>query len=212
MVFSILIGVPLGVISALRQYSFTDNVISVLAFIWIALPGFFLALGALFLFSLKVPLFPPFGMKTPIGTDHPILDVLWHLLLPTLVLGLSHLATYVRYTRASMLDVLHEDYVRTARAKGLREQAVVYGHALRTALIPLVTVISLRLPSLFGGAVLIETIFGWPGLGRLSVRAIATRDYPSIMAFNLITALSVMVAYTLADIAYGFVDPRIRVK
>ena len=210
MIFSIGLGIPLGVISALRRYSLIDNVISLFSFVWIALPGFFLALGALYLFSLKIPLFPAFGMRTPVGSDNPTLDLLHHLVLPTIVLGLSHLAAYVRYTRSSVLEVLNEDFVRTARAKGLRERVVIYGHAVRAALIPLVTVISLRLPQLIGGAVLIETIFAWPGLGRISVRAIATRDYPSIMAFNLITALAVMAANMIADIAYGIVDPRIR--
>jgi peptide/nickel transport system permease protein len=210
MVFSIGIGVPMGVISALRQYSVLDHIITLFAFTWISIPGFFAAMGALYIFSLKFPLFPPFGMRTPTGAQNEILDIGWHLVLPALVLGLEHLATYVRYSRASMLEVLHQDYVTTARGKGLPERTVILRHALRTALLPLLTVIGLQLPSLFGGAVLIESIFAWPGMGSIAVQAATTRDYSTIMAFNLITASLVMAANLLTDISYAIADPRIR--
>ena len=210
MAFSLLVGIPLGVIAALRQYTWVDNLITIFAFTWISIPGFFAALAALYVFALKLDIFPTFGMTTLTGSPNPLMDVLWHLVLPASVLGLEHLAAYVRYTRSSMLEVIRQDYVTTARAKGLPQRLVIMRHAFRTALLPILTIIGLQLPSLFGGAVLIETIFSWPGMGSLSVEAVSIRDYPTIMAFNLITALLVMGSNLITDISYHLADPRVR--
>lgn len=212
MLISLIIGIPIGVISALRQYSWVDYAVTIFSLMWVSVPGFFAALAALYLFSLKLPIFPSFGMTSLTPTQEPILDIAWHLALPATILGLENTAIFMRYTRASMLDVIRQDYITTARAKGLRERFVIYRHAFRNALLPLLTILGLQLPSLFGGAVLIETIFGWPGLGRISVEAVASRDYSTIMAFNLITAVLVLGSNLLTDISYAYIDPRIKYK
>lgn len=210
MLISLLIGIPIGVLSALRQYSWIDYGVTVFSLLWVSVPGFFAALVALYLFSLKFPIFPSFGMTTVTGSSDPLADVLWHLALPATILGLENTAIFMRYTRASMLEVVRQDYITTARAKGLVERVVVFKHAFRNAMLPLLTILGLQLPSLVGGAVLIETIFGWPGLGRISVEAVASRDYTTIMAFNLITAVLVLGSNLLTDISYAYVDPRIK--
>jgi peptide/nickel transport system permease protein len=181
----------------------------VLAFIGISTPGFFAAMGALYIYSLKLGWAPTAGMTTA-GEDLGPLDNLHHLALPAIVLGLQGTAELMRYMRSSMLEVIRQDYVTTARAKGVRERVVIGTHAFRNALIPLITVIGLSLPALFSGAVFIEVIFSWPGMGSLAVKAISQRDYPVIMGFNLIAATLVLLSNLLADLAYSFADPRIR--
>ena len=136
--------------------------------------------------------------------------MLWHLVLPALVLGLAEAAPLIRYTRSSMLEVVRQDYVRVARSKGLREVTVIYEHALRNALIPLVTVIALGLPRLLGGAVIVEAVFAWPGMGTLALTAVQGRDYPVIMAINLISAVTIVFSNLLADVIYAVIDPRIK--
>jgi peptide/nickel transport system permease protein len=212
MLIALLIGIPIGIISALKQYSWVDYGVTLFSLLWVSIPGFFIALVALYLFSLKIPIFPSYGMMSVTGVTDPIQDVAWHLFLPATILGLESTAVFMRYTRSSMLEVVRQDYITTARAKGLKERLVVGQHAFRNALLPLLTIIGLQLPSLFGGAVLIETIFGWPGLGRISVEAVASRDYTTIMAFSLITAVLVLSANLLTDISYAYADPRIKFK
>lgn len=209
MIIGICIGIPMGVLSALKQYSFTDFTLTAFAFLGISLPAFFAGLGGLYLFAIKLDLVPVGGMYT-IGQERTVLDTLHHLALPAAILSLSYVAILTRYTRSSMLEVMRQDYITTARAKGLKERLVIVRHAFRNALIPILTVIGLSLPNLIAGAVFIETIFAWPGLGRLYIDGAMSRDYPMVLGMALITALMVLVANLLTDLTYAAVDPRIR--
>lgn len=207
---SVVIGIPLGLLSALKQYSFVDYILTIFGFAGLSVPNFFLAMGAIYLFSLRFDIFPAYGMITLGGDLHPTLDMVYHLIMPAFILGLSSAASLMRFARTSLLEVLGTEYITTARAKGLRERAVIYGHAFRNALLPLITVLGLRLPGLFGGSVIIETIFAWPGIGQLAITAINERDYPQIMGLLLITAVLVLLANLITDIVYAYADPRIR--
>lgn len=211
MAISIVIGVSSGIIAAIRQYSATDYLVTFFSFVWLSIPGFFLGLLLIYVFAVQLKWFPVFGATSP-SAQYPVLDRLHHLILPGLTLGLELAAALTRYTRASMLDVLHADYLRTARAKGLQERAVVTRHALKNALIPVITVIAVRLPYLIGGAVIIETVFQWPGLGTLMLNAATQKDYPMVMGLALIITGVVVASSLLADLAYSLVDPRIRLK
>lgn len=206
---SLLVGIPMGVIMGLKQYSLTDYTLTVLAFFNLSIPNFFLALGTIYIFALKLDLLPTNGMQS-IGEPFSLADRLLHLVLPTLVLGTFYAGIWARYARSSILEVLNQDYIRTARAKGLLEWTVITRHAFRNALLPLVTVVALSLPQLLGGAIIVETIFQWPGLGMLGWRATTTRDYPVLMGITLISATMILLSNLLADVAYGYVDPRIR--
>ena len=166
---SLLVGIPMGIIMGLKQYSLTDYTLTVLAFFNLSIPNFFLALGTIYIFALKLDLLPTSGMQT-IGAPFSISDRLLHLVLPTLVLGSFYAGIWARYARSSILEVLGQDYIRTARAKGLLEWTVIVRHAFRNALLPLVTVVTLSLPQLLGGAIIVETIFQWPGMGMLGWR------------------------------------------
>lgn len=209
-----LLGIPIGVLSARYQNSWLDNVATVFAFAGISIPAFFFGLLLLRSFALGgVKLFPSSGYMTPgsslVGVP-AFLDVGHHLVLPALALGITGIAGLMRYVRASMLEVLRQDYVRTARAKGLTDQVVIYRHALRNAFIPVITIIGLDLPTLVGGAIITESIFIWPGIGRLTYTALLERDYPVLMALNLMFAFLTMLGSLLADIGYALADPRIR--
>lgn len=204
-----LISIPVGVISAVRQYSVLDYVLSFGAFVGISLPSFFTALLAIYLFASKWRIFPIAGMVTP-GVPFQIGDLLYHLMLPALVLGVRDMAVYTRFARSSMLEVIRQDYVRTARSKGLAQRLVVFKHALRNALIPVITLLGFSLPELFAGAVIMEQVFTWPGMGLMSISAVVQRDYPVLMTVNLLFALMVLVGSLLADVLYAVVDPRIR--
>lgn len=209
LLFGIIFGASLGILSAVKQYTWVDQSLTLLGFIWISTPGFVFAIGAIFLFSLKIDLFPTSGI-TNYGEEASILTRIHHMILPAMVLGLGSMASFMRYSRSSLLDVIRQDYITVARAKGLAERAVLLGHALRNALIPLITIISLDIPFLIGGTVIIEHIFAWPGMGTYSLTAIFSRDYPVIMAVNFMVALVVLMSNLLADITYAFADPRIR--
>jgi peptide/nickel transport system permease protein len=163
----------------------------------------------LYLFSLKLNLFPSFGRYT-LGQEGDLGNLLWHLVLPVSSLAIQQIAGWSRYMRASMLEVLQQDYVRTARAKGLSSSRVVYKHALRNALIPVITLLGLTLPSLLGGAAITESIFSWPGLGFLAVDSVRTNDFPVVLATVMIGGVMVLLGNLLADILYGLVDPRIK--
>jgi peptide/nickel transport system permease protein len=207
---ALLFGIILGVMSALKQYSVVDHALTFVALFGISVPSFFIALIAMFIFAVKLGWLPIAGMWTvgePRGFN---LDLLRHMILPSMAGGIVHIASFLRYTRASMLDALSGDYVVTARAKGLPEWLVILRHTLRNALMPLVTIIGLSLPVLLGGSFIIETIFSWNGLGLLGYRALMNRDYPLQMGMALMVATMVMLANLIADIAYVFVDPRVR--
>lgn len=210
LVFAVTLGVLLGVISALRPYSALDYLLTFFGFVWISVPSFFAAIGGLYLFAIKLPIFPVAGTGPAGAGSVPPQTQLYYLLLPAGILGLERVAAFMRYTRASMLEVLRQDYVTTARAKGLPHWRVVIGHTFRNALLPLITIVGLSLPSLLGGSVIIEAIFGWAGLGTLSLTAVTQRDYPVIMGVNFIAAVMVLLSNLLADLAYAVADPRIR--
>ncbi len=209
LLMGILVGIPLGVISALRQYSKLDYGLTAVAFLGISVPSFMLGLGGLYLFGLQIRIFPIGGMVTA-GAPFSIGDLLAHLALPASILGISYIAILTRHTRSAMLEVLGSLYVTTAEAKGLPPRVVVIRHALRNALIPIVTIIGLSLPDLVGGAVIIETVFSWPGMGLMMVEGVSGRDYPIIMGLSLIVAITVLLANLLTDVAYAVADPRVR--
>jgi peptide/nickel transport system permease protein len=208
-IIALVVAVPLGVLSAVRQYSKIDFSVTVLAFLAVSIPNFFLALGGIYLLGVKLGVVPTAGMGT-MGSPAAMLDALHHLLLPASVLGLSLAAPLIRFIRSSMLEVLHQDYVQVARAKGLVERAVIVRHALRNSLIPVVTVVALNLPNLVGGTVIVEVIFAWPGMGTLVLNAVRALDFPVIMATNLVIAVAILLANLLADVLYAVLDPRIR--
>ncbi|GAB4532126.1 MAG: ABC transporter permease [Anaerolineae bacterium] len=209
LIFSLIIGVTLGIISALKQYSALDYVLTVFGFAGISMPVFFVGMLLMYFFALELRWLPTSGMATP-GMPFSVTDNLKHLLLPALAISVLRVATFMRYARASMLDVLRSEYLVTARAKGLQERIVLIRHALRNALIPIITVVGLTLPALIAGAVFIETIFQWPGMGRLFITAVTYRDYPMIMGVALLTTVMVLFSNLLVDVTYALVDPRIR--
>jgi peptide/nickel transport system permease protein len=208
LIFSTVVGCALGIGSALRRYSVLDYALTVLSLTWVSVPAFFFGLVGLYVFALRLNLLPTFGMVTP-GSDDPF-DHAKHLVLPALVLSLEALAGVTRYTRASMMDVLGQDFITTARAKGLPERLVTLRHAFRNALLPVITVVSLRVPLLLGGAVVIEYVFQWPGMGTLAIASIEQRDYPVLMGLTLMTAGLVLLSNLIADVLYAYADPRIR--
>ena len=213
------VGMLIGIVQAVRQYSLSDNVLTFGALFFYSMPSFWFALMLILIFSLKasqwgLPQLPATGMTSvgyeflPFGAQ--VWDRIRHLILPVIALGIGNAAGVARYMRGSMLEVINQDYIRTARAKGLSERTVIFKHALRNALIPIITLLGLYLPILLSGAVLVETIFGWPGMGRLIVDAIFQRDYPLIMATSFVAAAMVVLGNLLADVLYAVVDPRIR--
>jgi len=213
-ILTLLITIPLGVFSAVKKGKWQDNLITVFSFAGMATPSFWLGLMLMLLFSVKLGWLPAVGMFDVLskhtGIGHRILDLIRHMILPLATMTILGLAGLSRYQRAAMLEVLNQDYIRTARAKGLPERVVIFKHALRNALIPIVTILGLSLPGLFGGAFIIETIFAWPGMGRLGVMAIFQRNYPLIMGIVIFSAVLIMLGNLLADIGYALVDPRIR--
>jgi peptide/nickel transport system permease protein len=219
---SLLIAIPIGVYSAIRQYSKFDHVVTALTFVGQSIPSFFLGLILLFIFYMRLdnpfsggPLLPSGGVQT-IGADLTgfalIKDRVAHLILPVTMLAATWVAWYSRFLRASMLETIHLDYVRTGRAKGLRERTVIVRHAFRNAAVPLVTLMALDLPLLFSGALFAEVIFSWPGMGRLFFQAAELRDFGILMAVVMITSFLIIVGNLLADIAYRLLDPRIKLR
>lgn len=211
------VGILLGVLQAVRQYSAVDTLSSVISLFLYSMPGFWLALMMVLLFTLKWPILPSTGMIDAAMYDfmtpsEQLIDRLKHIILPAIALGVSPAAGIARYMRSSMLEVVRQDFVRTAAAKGLPSWKVTFKHALRNALLPIITLIGLNLPFLFSGAVLIETIFAWPGMGRVIVAAIYTQDTPLIVACFFVFTLLVVAGNLLADVLYSFVDPRIRLS
>ncbi|HWI51877.1 MAG TPA: ABC transporter permease [Symbiobacteriaceae bacterium] len=202
------LAILLGILAAVRVNTWVDYLISFFSALFVSAPIFWVALMAILLFSVKLDLLPTSGWSD--YGDNSLWNVARHLILPTIILALRDIAGLSRYVRSGLLEVLRADYVRTARSKGLQERIVIYKHALRNSLIPVVTVMGLSLPALVGGAVLTERVFGLPGMGRLTVDAVSFRDYPILIAVNLLSAVMVVAGNILADAAYGWVDPRIR--
>lgn len=211
LVVGLAIAIPIGIISAVRQYSKLDYFVTGASFFGISIPHFFLGLGVIYLFAVEWQILPAGGMST-LGSEGDFMDRLKHLILPVFVLAVGIAGKKVRYVRASLLEVLGQDYLRTARAKGLREFVVTNKHALRNALIPIITIIGLEVPMLLAGAVITEQVFQWPGMGQLTIQSIMSRDYPTLMALNLLTACIVLAANLVTDIFYSFADPRIKYK
>jgi peptide/nickel transport system permease protein len=205
---SLLIGVPAGIISATRRYSLSDHVVTFLSFIGVSIPAFWFAILLILAFTVHLHWLPASGLATP-GTPFSLADRLAHLVLPALVLATVTLPNLVRFMRSALIEELGQDYVRTARAKGLPERRVLSRHAIRNALIPVVTVLGVLVPRLVGGAVITETIFGWPGMGQLAVASTIGRDYPMVMAITVVVAVVVILSNLLVDLAYGWLDPRI---
>lgn len=209
LLIGIVAGVVLGIISAVYRYSFFDLLLTVLAFLGIAMPAFLAGLLGLYLFSIKLNWFPSGGLETP-GVPNSLAQNLYHLVLPAALLSINQVAQVMRYTRSSLLEAMGQDYVRTARAKGAGQGRVIIRHAFRNALLPVITIIGASIPNLVGGAVFLETIFTWPGMGQLFLGAVQGRDYSLIMGMTLILAVVVLLANLLTDIAYAVADPRIR--
>jgi peptide/nickel transport system permease protein len=202
------IAIPVGIISATRQYSIWDHSVTIGSFIGLALPSFWLALLLQVWLGVKLGWFPIIST----GQANADWSERWkYFVLPVTVLALPSIAYFARFMRSSMLEVINQDYVTTARAKGLGSRQVLYGHALRNALLPLVTVIGLQLPQIIGGAVIIEQIFAWPGLGLLAWDAITRRDYPVILGITMVTGAVIMIASVLVDLVYVLLDPRVSV-
>jgi peptide/nickel transport system permease protein len=215
-VVTLLIALPIGIISAVRQYSWLDHAATMFSFVGYAIPPFWSGLLVIILFSVKLKEWglaslPASGMVT-LGSDGGLADRVAHLVLPVGVLALFNAAHYTRYVRSSMLEVVHQDYVRTARAKGLVERAIIWRHALKNAALPVVTVIALDLPMLFSGAVVTESIFAWPGMGRLFLESAFRFDYGVLMGVVTVTAALVILSTLLADVIYAWLDPRIRLS
>jgi len=221
------IALPLGIFAALRRYSFFDTLFTVLSYIGLSMPTFWLSGILIIIFAVWAGWLPAGGIVGDTANiptfngpgywayffghpEHAGLDLLRHLVLPAAVLAIIQIANDSRFMRASMLEVINQDYIRTARAKGLARRTVVLKHALRNALLPVITNIAINLPALVGGAIITETIFSWPGMGRLFYEALGSSDYPVLQALLMISALGVLVGNLLGDLTYAWVDPRIR--
>ena len=213
---TLLVAIPVGVISAVKQYSWFDHLVTAVAFAGQSVPIFWFGLILILVFYSTLenpttggPLFPAGGINS-LDMEGDFWDGVWHLVLPVTMLSLAWMSWYTRFLCGSMLEIIHQDYVRTARAKGLVEYLVIGRHALINALIPLVTLVALDLPALFAGAVFTETIFSWPGMGRLFYQSALRRDYPVLMAVIMMTAVLIILCNLIADMVYGYLDPRIR--
>jgi peptide/nickel transport system permease protein len=207
------VAIPLGVFSATRRYSWFDNFTTFGAYLGISIPSFWLAY-LLILATVKCFGYPVLGMRSFAIENNTtvtfILDHLWHLMLPSIVLAVGGIAAISRYMRSSMLEVIEQDYIRTARAKGLSEDDIYYKHALRNALLPIVTIFGLLVPSLISGSVIIETVFAWPGIGRLAYQSVLSRDYSTVMTILTLASALTLIGNMMADALYAVVDPRIR--
>lgn len=206
---SILIGIPLGVIAALRRNSLPDFLVALVSVLGLSVPAFWLGIILILMLSVNLNWLPSSGIATT-GNEGDIRDRFLHLLMPAIVLSTTVLPYVVRFTRSALLDVLSQDYVRTATAKGLARVNVVYGHALRNALVPVVSIIGTLVPRLVGGSVITEAVFGWPGMGRLAVEAANGRDYPLIVGITVVVSAVVVLSSLIVDMAYTWLDPRIR--
>jgi peptide/nickel transport system permease protein len=208
---AILIGMLIGILGAVRRYSVFDYLATTGAMVALSFPTFWFGLMTIFIFSLKLGWLPSGGMFT-LGGDEDILDLIRHLILPTVVLALVLVAQWSRYTRSSFLEVIHQDYIRTAKSKGLSSSRVLFRHAFPNAVSPLIALAGIQLPWLFSGALVTETIFGWPGMGRLFVDSLNMKEYPVLMGMIMVTAIAVIIGNLLADVINAIIDPRIRLE
>ena len=209
MIISVLLGILIGVVSAVRRYSIVDHLATGFTFFGMSVPVFWLGLMLIILFSIKLHWLPSSGAKT-LGTTVTLGDRAKHLILPAVVLAIANLAQIARYTRSSMIEALNADYLRTARAKGLRERVVIYRHGLRNALIPVITVVALGVPRLIGGVAITESVFAWPGMGQLAVDSALQHDFPVVMGITLLVSVLVVLTTLVTDISYVFLDPRVK--
>ena len=207
---AIIIGIPLGIISAYKPNSIWDHISTFVAFIGASVPSFFLSLLLIYILAVKMKWFPTSGMYSSGGGD--VMDMLHHLALPAFACGIQPIGNYIKQTKSSVLEVLNEEYIKTARSKGLTNTVIILKHAFRNALIPIVTTVSLSIPFLIGGAVVVEQIFAWPGIGSLMITAITSRDYPVIMGVAVLICVGVLVANLILDLVYAALDPRIEFK
>ena len=210
---TLLVSIPVGVFSAVRSYSAWDYAVTLFAFIGLSIPSFWFGLSLMQIFANHLHWLPSVGMHSidiEPGDPGYYLDVVKHMIMPAIVLSLSSMATLTRYQRSSVLEVIRQNYIQTARAKGLPERVVIYKHALKNAMVPVITMIGLLVPQFVGGSYITETVFGWPGIGRLGVNAIFQRDYAVVMGVTMLSALIIVVANMLTDVAYAVVNPRIR--
>lgn len=211
LIVSLIMAVPAGIYSAVHQYSKGDYAVVTASFLGSSIPGFFLSLLLIYIFTVRLGWLPSNGMIT-LGTEGGFADIVKHMIMPVLVLAFSMAGSNIRYIRSAVLEILQQDYLRTARAKGIGRFKVIYKHALRNALVPIITVIGMEIPLLFGGAVIIEQVFSWPGLGLMTMSAITSRDYPVIMGVCLLSAVVVLAANLITDILYALVDPTIQLN
>ena len=209
LIVSLFLAVPAGVYSAVHQYSKRDYAVVTSSFFASSIPGSFLSLLLVYLFTVKLGILPSSGMTT-LGSAGGAADVAAHMVMPVLVLSISMAGTNIRYIRSAVLEILSQDYLRTARAKGIGEKLVIIRHAFKNALIPIITVVGMQIPMLFSGAVIVELLFSWPGLGLMTMSAILSRDYPVIMGVCLMSAVVVLLANLITDILYAVADPTIR--
>ena len=208
LVIAVLLGLGAGIISAVKQYSWLDRLSMGVAVTGVSLPVFWTGIMLIIVFALQLRWFPSSGMSSPYGSG--VADVLWHLVLPAVTLGTASAAALARLTRSSVLEIIRQDYVRSARAKGLAERAVIARHVLKNAINPIITVLGVQVGFLLGGAILTETVFSWPGLGSMMVRAIQARDYPLVQGGVLLVATTFVVVNLAVDLLYAIFDPRIR--
>ena len=213
LILSIAIAIPCGVISATHQRTKIDYIVTVFAFMGLSIPAFFFGMLLIKIFSVELGWLPISGMVTT-GMSYSgwaqIFDIAKHMILPMIVLGLMNTASLMRYTRSDMIEILKADYIRTAKAKGVKRKAIIYVHALKNELLPLITVVTMQIPSLISGALLTETIFVWPGIGRLNYNAVMARDYPLIIGIVMMVAVISLFANLLADVLYVVVDKRVK--
>ena len=212
MVFSLLIAIPLGIFVATKPNSKRDYISGGISMLMMATPNFFVGLVFIYFFAIVFQILPSGGMYSSAGGAKTFADLAKHMIMPCMVLSFQQIGNWVRHMRSGMLEVMQEDYIRTARSKGLKQKMVIIKHGLKNALIPVITIIGMSIPSLVGGAVVTEQVFGWPGVGSLMVTAIEARDYPVIMGVTVMIAVAVLLANILTDLAYGLVDPRISYK
>lgn len=208
-IFALIVAIPAGIISALKRNSVMDYIFSTISFVGMSLPTFWFGLMLILLFSLKLGWLPTDGMRENFD-QFVFMDRLKHIIMPAIVLGMSSMAANMRYMRSSMLEVIRQDYIRTARSKGLAERKVILKHALRNALLPIITLLGFVIPTLFSGAAITETIFSWPGIGRIVVNATFENDYPLVMGDLLVISVMVVLGSLIADLLYAVADPRIK--
>lgn len=214
LVFALILSIPIGIISAVKLNSFFDRTVTIITTAFFSIPSIWLGLLLIILFSVKFQEWGLFSLPTggvrDLRSGGGFWDRVEHLILPAFTLGIVQLAGWTRYVRSSMLEVIRQDYIRTAEAKGLRQRAVLYGHAFRNAMIPLITLVGLTIPDLFGGALIVENVFAYPGIGQLTVNSLSNNDYSVAMAAVMMLALLTVIGNLIADVLYGVMDPRVR--